>query len=225
LATDGETIRAAKRTAWLEQNDGYHDVSGLMEQYSESLKRVHKLLGKGQVTYVFGEIFGTAVQDGKSLQLQHREKEKQVLILFSTEIFYGPEFSFVCFDIACDGVFVDYVQVLSVCAEAKLPCLQPLFKGFFKKKSCFEKLTQEPGTFSKCASFNVDFVSTIPKLFGECDAVSKAEGVVVKCSVEIEVELSKGVLARGVCKIKSAKFSEVISIAAVTRGRELTGFQ
>lgn len=114
LATDGVVVKAAKRTAWLEENDGYHDVSAIVDMYSERLKKSHGELnppGKpSQVLYVFGELYGSSVQD---------------------EIYYGPDLAFICFDMALGTTFLDYSHVLTLCAAVELPCLQPLFKVLF----------------------------------------------------------------------------------------------
>lgn len=148
MATNGVDVRCAKRTAWLEENDGYHDVTKLVDEYSERLKKLHAVLNAnpaGGVTYVFGELYGSEIQD---------------------EIFYGvPHMSFIVFDVACNKVFVDYSKVLEACADAGMPCLQPLFKG----------------PMEKCLAYKVDFVSTIPKMHNS-QAESKAEGVVVSRS-------------------------------------------
>lgn len=121
LATDGTSVKAAKRTAWLEPGDGYHDVDTIVESCTPAVKKLHAELAAGKdhaVTYVFGELFGSSVQD---------------------EIPYGTELSFVCFDVAVSGKFVDYSKVLLACSNAGMPCLQPLFKVDHKKRgsSCF----------------------------------------------------------------------------------------
>jgi hypothetical protein len=107
LATNGDSVKAAKRTAWLEEGDGYHDVASLIDANTTALGKIHAELGGQGVTYVFGELYGSSVQD---------------------EIPYGTEMSFICFDIAVSGKFVDYCKVLKVCEAAGMPCLQPLFK-------------------------------------------------------------------------------------------------
>ncbi len=119
------------------------------------------------------------------------------------EIVYCSRLSFLCFDLVVDGVFVDYCRVLQACGRAGMPCLRPLFSG----------------TLAKCLAFDVDFVSTVPALHGE-KAVSRAEGVVVKCSVELVVRDAKGASLRAVTKIKSARFKEVLAGYKATKGRE-----
>jgi Rnl2 family RNA ligase len=178
IATDGTRVRTAKRRAWLEEEEGegYHDTTAVVASLSDAVKRMHAELG-GRFTYVFGELYGG-------------EGEEAV----QTEIVYCKHVSFLCFDVAVDGTFVDYARVLELAKRAGLPCLQPLFSG----------------TLAKCLQFNVDFVTTVSALHGE-KAVSRAEGVVVKSSVELAVQGAKGGTLRAVSKIKCAKFREVVA--------------
>ena len=111
-----------------------------------------------------------------------------------TEIIYCKQMSFLCFDVAVDGAFVDYARVLEIGKRVSLPCLQPLFSG----------------PLPKCLQFNPDFVTTVSALHGE-KPVSRAEGVVVKSSVELAVQDAKGATLRAVTKIKCAKFREVVA--------------
>lgn len=178
IATDGVRIKTAKRRAWLEEDEaeGYHDTTAVVASVAPAILQLHAELG-GRITYVFGELYGG-------------EGEEAV----QSEIVYCKSVSFLCFDVAVDGVFVDYARVLEVGARAELPCLQPLFSG----------------PLNKCLQFSPDFASTVPALHGE-KASSRAEGVVVKSSVELAVQDAKGCTVRAVTKIKCARFREVIA--------------
>ena len=163
----------------------------------KSVLLMHELLcgglrpdGTRHILYVFGELYGGEGEDA-----------------VQSEIFYCPEVSFRCFDAAVDGVFVDYCNVVEACDKADMPCLKPLFSG----------------PLNKCLAFSPDFVSTIPVLHSANRsqiATSKAEGVVVKNWVELQIKDAKGGIVRAVAKNKSAKFSEVVASAAATKGRE-----
>lgn len=197
FVTDGETIRCAKRKAFLEPGDNFFQYQTLVKKLQTQVKDAFALVRErdsdvSQIS-IYGELFGGGYP--------HPDvKPEPSVKLVQTGVYYAPNIEFYAFDIAVETgdnqevrrAYLDCDLAIDIFATVGLFYARPLFVG----------------KLDRAWDYPIGFDSTIPELLGLPPlAENKAEGVAIKPMQSIEVETKKGRL-RPVLKKKITEFAE-----------------
>ncbi len=161
--TDGKTIKCAKRTDFLTENDKFYNHTVVLENYRSRILDAFKVLKDQDNTVefitIFGELFGGAYN--------HKEVPRiKSAIKIQKGILYSPENDFYAYDIKINGG--EFLGILET---------NKLFEqvGFFYAKS----LTT--GSFEEALQYPNLFESKIPEWLGlPLLEDNTCEGVIIK---------------------------------------------
>lgn len=195
LATDGAAIRAAKRKAFLDDDEDFFGHRAMLDRNAEAVRRVFALAHARDPriarVLVYGELFGGGYP--------HPDVPVNPAVQpVQTGCFYSPNIELCAFDLrvihadAEEGEYADYDVAAAIFAEAGLLHARPLFRG----------------SYEDAIAFPIGFESHLPALLGLPPiAGNKAEGVVIKPVRPVVVPRRAGSI-RPVIKRKIAEFSE-----------------
>jgi Rnl2 family RNA ligase len=190
FATDGDTVKAGKRTGFVEEDENFYSFGELLEQYREN---VTNLFADVRETYpdtvavtVFGEMFGG--------RYPHPDiKNNTRISCIQKGVYYCPYHEFYAFDLYVTGA--DSSRYLTV-DEAEM---------FFEKEKFFYARTLFRGTMDECLQYPNDFPSLISGWLGLPPIDDNiCEGIVIR-PVET-CFLSNG--SRVLLKSKNSRFAE-----------------
>jgi Rnl2 family RNA ligase len=196
LATDGASIRCAKRKGWLPEGEDFFGHTGLLGRLGGPVKDVFRRVKSDdpavEVVLVYGELFGggyphPAVEPVPGVQP------------VQTGCWYAPGIELCAFDVGvvCAGEqgrsYLDQDDAARVCGEARIPYARPLFRGGYED----------------ALAYPIGFETTIPALLGlpSLGPSNKAEGVVLKPAGSIAVP-RRSVRIRPVIKRKIPEMAE-----------------
>jgi len=129
---DGETVTRGKRNSFLDENF-YGDQNFDYSQNVMDLWKHLEFVGIEEIV-VYGEIYGGVYNHPEVPKIPGFSKVQQ-------EIQYCPENRFACFDIMCDGIFMNWDDVVHFCNMFEIPLVPELRRGKF------EDLIQESTVF------------------------------------------------------------------------------
>jgi Rnl2 family RNA ligase len=191
---DGQSVRFAKRTAALDDDEKFYDFQELLDDYRE---RVLRLFNKIKDRYpdtdhisVFGEMFGGVYR--------HKDVKRNVhLSLIQKGVCYSPVHDFYGFDIyLCTNNGARFLPVAEV---------NELFEseGFFYARTLFQ------GTLDECMKYPNKFQSKIAEWLG-LPAIDDniCEGIVIRPVTPMYLKRGSRVLI----KSKNERFSEKKSL-------------
>ena len=190
--TDGKTIKFAKRTALIGDDEKFFDYEELLERYSDKVKNLYQLIKKDypEIDYiiVFGEFFGG--------YYPHKEVKKDTrFTAIQKGVCYCPMHEFYGFDIFLVSEKNDMHQYLGV----------EKCNAYFEQGGFYYAHTLFRGTLDECLKYPNDFESTIYKEFGYPKIEGNiCEGVVIR--PEVPTYIPGGI--RVMIKNKNAKFAE-----------------
>lgn len=186
--TDGESVRCAKRSGFLKENESFFDYEIVLDRYGKKilelfsdLKKQKYLAEELQELTIFGEIYGGVYPhpDVKALPVTKVQKG----------IYYSPDVDFVAFDIKANGNYVGFKKFKAACMVGQIPFLDSIFEG----------------TLRECLSVGNEYQTTIPALHGLPEIENNiCEGNIIR---PVEV-LYFGNGQRVILKNKNAAFSE-----------------
>jgi len=206
--TNGENVRAAKRTQVLGEGDNFYNSDKVLEKYSENVKNIfwslHKLLnlpgiGLTQIQ-IFGEHFG-GYYNG------HKSQDKMI----QKEVQYIPFTDFIVYDIKLyfdnETRYLDWNKVKELCKENYIPVVPELFRG----------------SFEDCLKYPNDYITTIPELYGlESIEGNITEGNVIKTIQDIRIGKNR---ERAILKNKNEKFKEKGRVKSKNKSTQITDEQ
>lgn len=197
FSTDGHTVLCANRKHILQSTDDFFHFQRILETLQrnvlQAFSAAEKRFPQLHRLYLYGELFGGGyphpdVSPDPSVQP------------IQTGIWYAPSIAFCAFDLAIQDdalsmprTYVDYDIALSICEEAGIFCVAPLFIG----------------SYQEALAYPLGFGSTIPARLGlpPLPEANRAEGVVIKPLKTLLIETKKGAI-RPVLKKKIPEFAE-----------------
>lgn len=200
--TDGESVRCAKREAFLNDDEDFFGFQEVRDRLSDSIRRsYHRVcLSQGasderkMTMTVYGELFGGHYPSAPVAAVPVRQAVQ-------TGVFYSSRLEFMAYDIAVSSSaretrFVDFDVAMAALAAEGIMTAQPLL------------ITD----FAGCCDFNFSFSTTIPKLLKlPIIEGNDAEGIVAKPIVAAFVPTARGGTDRVIFKRKIEKFQEVMA--------------
>ena len=194
VATDGKSVRFAKRKAWLENEEEFFGYQLLRPTLTPRALRLFSDIQKQdtavQAVFIYGELFGGSYPH-PDVPADPRVEAIQ------TGVYYSPTIQYAVFDLATLSISVQrrylaYEEVRRCAQESDLFVLPPLYVG----------------AYSKAISYPLGFESKIPLCLGypALRGPNKAEGVVIK-PVQSLV-LPSGERIRPILKRKIPEFKE-----------------
>ena len=191
---DGESVRFAKRTSLLEQDEKFYDYAELLERYREKVVALTKeVMGKYSDTRsisIFGEMFG-GTYPHKEVQPNHK------MTAIQKGVCYTPGHEFYAFDIYVIGDGGG--RYLSVDEANEL----------FEKHGFFYARTLFKGTLSDCLKHPNAFQSKIAEWLGlPIIEDNICEGIVIRPVVPMYLRNGSRVLI----KSKNERFAEKKSV-------------
>ncbi|AXG68328.1 RNA ligase [Kordia sp. SMS9] len=141
--TDGDTIRVAKRTCLIAEDENFNNHRYVLHKYEKAItglfKRVKNDFPETEMITVFGEIFGGSYP--------HAEVEKiDGMVRIQKGVFYSPENDFYAFDIC-----INHTQYLDV----------TIANTYFEATGMLYAKTLFAGTFSECMAYPNAFESKV----------------------------------------------------------------
>jgi len=165
---NGNNVKAAKRTGFLDENFFGVQASGLIESLQKPCLKAYQAIIKENpnidTVTIFGELFGGLYKhsDVPAVEGVH---------FVQVEIQYCPQLAFKAYDILVSGPslppdYLDYDKVMEVLGDAGIDYITPYLIG----------------TMEQALHFDIDIDTKIPKSFGlpQLPFRNKVEGVVVK---------------------------------------------
>lgn len=139
LHYDGETLKAARRTSFLDEHEKFHGYKAVIETHREDIIKLWEVLGKPAHLAVYGELFGGsyAHKDVQAIQTSRIQKG----------IEYCLDVRFFVFDISVND------NILG--ADS--------FKMLMKDSNFFEAKELFRGTLEECLEYGDTFQTTIPE--------------------------------------------------------------
>ncbi len=187
--TDGVTIKIAKRTDFVSEEETFYNAHEVAKRYKEKVleafKTVQSEFQETQFIVIFGELFGG--------NYNHKEVPAvKNAIKVQKGIDYCPENDFYAFDIKVNGTH--YLTVDSVNSVFEQT-------GFFYAKTLFK------GTLEEALRYPNEFNSLIPNWYGLPQLENNiCEGVIIKPNVPKYF----GNGSRVILKNKNEKWEEVV---------------
>ena len=191
---DGESVRFAKRTSLLEQDEKFYDYPELLERYMEGVVALTKeVMGRYADTRsvsIFGEMFG-GIYPHKEVQPNRK------MTAIQKGVCYTPGHEFYAFDI----------YVIGDGGGRYLPVDE--VNGLFEKHGFFYARTLFKGTLSECLKHPNAFQSKIAEWLG-LPAIEDniCEGIVIRPVVPMYLRNNSRVLI----KSKNERFAEKKSV-------------
>jgi Rnl2 family RNA ligase len=148
---DGETIRAAKRSQFIQDDDGFNNWKKVVGELEDNVKNLWKELDDeyhdetedNVEIAIFGEIFGGSYP--------HPDVEKvKGATMIQKGVYYTPDNLFYGFDIKVNGRYLDTKTVEELFERYDFFYAKPLFRG----------------TFEECMNYPNDEQSRIPGWLG-----------------------------------------------------------
>ena len=185
LHYDGQELRAAKRTSFLDENENFYGCLLVVAKHKENVIALYDYIKSTrdcvQVS-VYGEIFGGKYPHKDVLKVGGS-------VAVQNGIYYAPFDGFYAFDLKVDNEYLGVHEA------------NELFEkfGFFYAKPLFE------GSFEDCLKYPNEFQTTIPALLGLPEIPENfCEGVVIR-PLQIKRFISG---ERVILKNKNEKWSE-----------------
>lgn len=195
VVTDGHTVRAAKRKAFLAPGDDFFGHEALLVHLAPAARelcaRARAADPRVARVLVYGELFGGGYP--------HPEVAADPAVQpVQTGVWYTPRIAFAAFDVGVvrEGdearAYLPHDEAAALCHEVGILHARPLLRG----------------TYAAAIGFPLGFPTTIPALLGlpPLGPGNKAEGVVLKPARPIA--LRDGRTVRPVVKRKIAEFAE-----------------
>lgn len=179
---DGNTVRTARRTAFLGADERFNSHQELLQQYEALVVAVfHKLSydnNEVKEIAIFGEVFGG--------HYPHKDVPALNVSKVQDKVYYSPKIEFMAFDIAVNGEMIAYSKVIETCQAIGIPFIPVL----------------ETGSLTHCLSYTNEFDTTIPALFNlPIIEDNTCEGTVIR-------SLNIAGNDRPIFKNKNSKFTE-----------------
>jgi Rnl2 family RNA ligase len=191
FVTNGETVRMAKRTCLIADNENFGGVSFYKDKYIPIVKEIFKVckdvFGDINSIIVYGEDYGGSYPHP---DVPRNTKAKSI----QGRVFYRPDNDFIAYDLVVnnkDGsyFYVDIHKAYAIFRDTGMPFIPILFEG----------------AFHDCLNYQNQFNSTVPTMLGLPDIENNiCEGVVIKP----ENYKTFGNGDRVIIKNKNDKFSE-----------------
>lgn len=147
--TDGETIKCAKRSGFLREDEGFFNYEVLLDRHSEDILQLFKELKENKYLgedlnelAIFGEIYGGTYP--------HPDVPRVNVAKVQGGVFYSPDVNFIAFDIKANGHYVPFKKFKATCMVGKIPFLDALYEG----------------TFEECLAIGNEYPSTLPAMHG-----------------------------------------------------------
>lgn len=197
LWTDGKIVRAAKRSGFLHEGEGFYGFEKVLERYKEPVleafarERKHKRARVQKELVFYGEIFGG--------RYPHPDVDSvKGVPTIQKGVWYTPDIDFYVFDVEKDGVLQEYFEAYAIAGETGHDRV-----GRFALSVADDP---DPITFEEALEFDVEnFKSIIHTYYGLPEIEDNfAEGVVIK--PENPRHFGNG--SRVILKKKHPKFSE-----------------
>ena len=161
--TDGNEVRCAKRTAFLDASDSFYNFQKVLARYYSKILESFKISEAKEQLVLYGELFGGNYPH-KDVEPVKEQKTIQ------KGVFYNPDVDFYVYDAAIDGKLVDQYTLYILTAEIGLG----LFAHDLSGKS-------ESFSFEEALEFDPVFESGIYKFYDLPKLENNmAEGVVIK---------------------------------------------
>lgn len=161
--TDGNEIKIAKRTAFIEKDEKFYNAHQILERYRKNItdvfQKVKTMYPNVETVVIYGELFGGGYK--------HKEVDSaKDAIKVQKGIEYSPNNEFYAFDIKLNGTtYLDTDLVNQIFDET----------GFFYAKILFQ------GTLEEALKFPNDFDSKIPAWLGLPEIENNmCEGTIIK---------------------------------------------
>jgi len=185
LWTDGETLKPAKRSSFIGDNENFCNYQSVVDAVKDNIKKAFKILNEkyncSEVVF-YGELAGGEYPHPKVEKFPNAKRVQK-------GVFYAPFNFFYIFDIVVDGKYIDHDEVLEICWDCGLIVAEPLAKG----------------TFDDCIKYPNEFEDPLHKYFGLPSIDDNiCEGVVIKPNKACFF----GNGSRCILKNKNEKFSE-----------------
>jgi Rnl2 family RNA ligase len=194
LTSDGSTVRAAKRTCFIADDDNFYGSKVVRGRYDSNVLNIAK--DYEQPVTVYGELCG-GFYDGKT-ELYSKMVQRGVQ--------YCPYNDFLVFDIRIGGKYVEFKEVVALCAIYGLKVSPVLFKG----------------TFKECLDYPNEFNTKVPAMYGLNELEDNiCEGTIVRPNEDRYLGI-EGESSRIILKNKNSKFTERDLKPLVKLNNELT---
>lgn len=186
--TDGETVRCAKRSGFLNNDESFYNHEVVLDKYQDKILKSFKELKEEkyladdlvELTF-FGEIYGG--------NYPHPDVEAKSVKTVQKGVYYCNDVDFIAFDIKANGVYVPFKKFKATCMVAQIPFLDAIAEG----------------TLEECLAVGNEYPSTVPAMHGLPEIEGNTcEGNVIR---PLEV-LYFGNGQRVILKNKNAAFSE-----------------
>lgn len=176
----------ASRNNFIEEGAKFYCYEKVLAKLKEPIDAITELVFSDpavQLLTIYGELFGGDYRHPNVAASGESRVQKGVQ--------YHPEQCFLAFDIKLDGHYVNTPTFNQVCSDTSFPFLKPLFVG----------------SFWDCLSYDINFQSTVPSIYGLPPVEDNlCEGVVIKPHEPKFFHTG----ARVILKKKNEKFSEKV---------------
>jgi len=147
--TDGKTVRCAKRSGFIKENESFFNYEKVLDRYEkhilylfEELKTDNYLNDDLQELTIFGEIYGG--------NYPHPDVDRVDVSSVQRGVYYSPDVEFIAFDIKANGNYIGFKKFKTVCMVGKIPFLDALAVG----------------TLEECLAIGNEYPSTLPEMHG-----------------------------------------------------------
>lgn len=147
--TDGKTVRCAKRSNFIKENESFFGYEALLDRYEkhilylfEELKSDNYLCEDLEELTIFGEIYGGTYP--------HPDVPRENVSKVQGGVYYSPDVNFIAFDVKANGSYVGFKKFKTACIVGKIPFLDALYEG----------------TFEECLAVGNEYPSTLPAMHG-----------------------------------------------------------
>lgn len=179
--TGSPVFRWGKRSSYLDDDINFHNHKKFAYFIEAGVKRLIYTEGLKNIV-VYGEYYGGYYPHPDILRLSTCSKVQ-------AGVWYCDYNTFRAFDIKIEGSFISGREFDSLCDMYGIPYIPVLFRG----------------SLAECLAFDVEFVTTIPKLHGLPELENNiTEGIVIKPNKPTYIGNTRIIL-----KKKSNQFSEV----------------
>jgi Rnl2 family RNA ligase len=192
--TDGQNVRFAKRTGFVEADEKFYNYEELLVRYNDKIinlfRRVQSTYADLQSLSVFGEMFGGTYP--------HPEVQNYPKIMnIQKGVFYAPVHDFYGFDL--------YISIAET--SRFLPVDET--NTFFEAENFFYAKTLFQGNLDECLQYPNAFRSHIPEWLGLPPLDDNiCEGIVIRPAEPVYLETG----ARLLLKSKNSRFAEKKSV-------------
>ena len=197
IATNGDTVRCANRRELIAPGEPFFGYEAVRDRVGPKVRALFQGLQVQHPEtislYLYGELFGGGYPHPGVTPTPGVQP-------IQTGVWYAPDIRFCAFDLRVENAvgkyrYLDYADVVTLCAEAGIFVAAPLFVG----------------KYEVAMAQNNRFDSTVPRALGLPElppGTNLAEGVVVKPYREIALLTAQGEPVRPVLKRKIREFSE-----------------